>query len=97
MREIEKGMLCAIQRGKDFRRSNTRVVHYDNGAVVVWLYETPIWAKVFGEVYCCDGGWNTATTASRLNALGVPYHRNPGKCRIDLLSLSEMKELIETL
>ncbi len=68
MRVIERKMNEAITAGKDWRLDNTAVVNAD-GVSVVLLHGTKI-AEV-GEdfIRLFDGGWRTATTKSRLNAI----------------------------
>lgn len=96
MKIIEKKMNDAIKNGYDFKQTNTRVNHGING-YVVWLFETPIYIKYFDDVYVCDGGWNTVTTQSRLNALGVDYHRNPRRNEIEMTPLVKMMRLVHSL
>lgn len=68
MRVIERKMNEAITAGKDWRLDNTAVVNAD-GVSVVLLHGNKI-AEV-GEdfIRLFDGGWRTATTKSRLNAI----------------------------
>ena len=70
MRKIEQRMVNAINNKVNYRESNTEVI-VKGANVFVRLYDTYIYAKVHGKVYFSDGGFNTATTSSRLRALGA--------------------------
>ena len=68
MRKIEIQMNAAVQSGNDFRLANTSVSH-DNGVAVVRLHGNKI-AEVGDDfITLFDGGWQSVTTKSRLNAL----------------------------
>jgi len=77
MRKIEVLMNSAIKAGKDFKMDNTEVVACSN-VVDVFLYGNLIarigetWMELF------DGGHQTATTKSRLNAI-LSAHGLPGE------------------
>ena len=78
MRKIERQMVAAIKAGKDFKLDNTEVVSCSHVSDV-FLHGNLI-ARV-GETFIelFDGGWQSNTTKSRLNAiLGV--HGEPGDC-----------------
>jgi len=77
MRKIESQMNAAISAGKDFRSANTAVVNAD-GISVVLLHGNKI-AEV-GDTFIrlFDGGWQTVTTKSRLNAI-LQVHGCPGE------------------
>ena len=68
MRKIEKEMNKAIANGVNWKQDNTAVVNAD-GISFVLLYGKKIaeigenWIRLF------DGGYQTATTKSRLNAI----------------------------
>ena len=68
MRKIEVSMNRAVQSGTDFRLANTSVSHHE-GVAIVRLHGNKIaeigedWMTLF------DGGWQSTTTKSRLNAL----------------------------
>jgi len=70
MRKIEQQMNDAVANNKNWQSANTSV-HYneENGVSVVRLHGNKI-AEV-GDDYLqiFDGGWQTTTTKSRLNAL----------------------------
>ena len=77
MRKIERLMNQAITAGKDFKLANTEVVSYTNssdvylfGNLIARIGET--WIELF------DGGWQTVTTKSRLNAI-LSEHGCPGE------------------
>lgn len=68
MRKIERQMNAAIIAGKDFKLDNTEVIACSNvsdvflhGNLIARIGET--WIELF------DGGHQTATTKSRLNAI----------------------------
>ena len=68
MRKIEQQMIAAIQENKDLKIANTEVISctnvsdvYLHGNLIARIGET--WMELF------DGGWQTVTTKSRLNAL----------------------------
>jgi hypothetical protein len=77
-RKIENQMNAAIIAGKDWKSANTEVVAYSN-AVDVFLYGNLIarigetWMELF------DGGQQSNTTKSRLNAI-LRAHGLPGEC-----------------
>ncbi len=70
MRKIETQMNAAVAANKDWQSANTSV-HFDSetGVSIVRLHGNKIaeigdnWMALF------DGGWQTTTTKSRLNAL----------------------------
>ena len=68
MRKIESQMVNAIRNGQNWRLANTEVSTKD-GVSLVYLHNNLI-AKVtaFG-VSLYDGGWQSVTTKSRLNAI----------------------------
>lgn len=78
MRVIEKAMNTAITNYKDWKSGNTTVTH-ENGVSIVHLYGNKI-AEV-GDTFIklFDGGHQTKTTKSRLNAI-LQAHGNPGDC-----------------
>lgn len=71
MRTIEQKMIDAINGGYDWKLNNTSVLHTKK-QTRVYLHGNCIAAKDKKtgnwEFSCC--GWHTATTRSRLNALG---------------------------
>ena len=77
MRKIERLMNAAITDSKDFKLANTEVIAYTNfsdvylhGHLIARIGET--WLELF------DGGHQTATTKSRLNAI-LSAHGLPGE------------------
>ena len=67
-RKIEIAMCSAVQSGKDFHKANTSVSH-NEGVAVVRLHGNKI-AEVGDDfITLFDGGWQTTTTKSRINAL----------------------------
>ena len=68
MRKIERQMCEAIKENKDLKIANTQVITYTNssdvylhGNLIARIGET--WIELF------DGGWQSNTTKSRLNAI----------------------------
>lgn len=91
MRQIEKKMVAAIKARKNFKSGNTEVTmtlneHLGKCTAMVYLHDNLIANISFGPenvvAQFTMAGWNTNTTRSRLNALGVgisqcnwaPYH-----------------------
>ena len=69
MRQIERDMLSAIKLGKCWRKANTEVYTNDNNASLVYLHGNHIATVTYNKVSIFDGGWQTNTTKSRLNAI----------------------------
>lgn len=93
MREIEKQMLSALRKGKNWKKANTRV-ECKNGSKFVFLHNNPIYANIGGAEYFCDCGWKTRTTASRLWALGYGSYSYAFWANNNLLtSSSDMRQL----
>lgn len=78
MRKIERQMNAAITSGNDWQSGNTMVTHQD-GVAFVFLHGNNI-AQV-GDTFIrlFDGGWQSNTTKSRLNAI-LAEHGEPGDC-----------------
>ena len=70
MRKIEKQMCDAVQSNKDWQSANTSV-HFDpeTGISIVRLHGNKIAEVSDNDMTIFDGGWQTTTTKSRLNAL----------------------------
>ena len=70
MRKIETQMNMAIKSQKNWCSGNTQVIT-DNGISRVFLHGNHIatYNHVTKELALFDGGWQTVTTKSRLNAL----------------------------
>lgn len=70
MRKIESQMIAAIKDNKDWKNSNTSV-HFDSesGVSVVRLHGNKIAEVGDDSVKLFDGGWQSNTTKSRLNAI----------------------------
>ena len=70
MRLIEQQMIDAIKQRKDWKKDNT-AVYYDStiGVTSVHLHCNHIASISDGEVKVYDGGWQSNTTKSRLNAI----------------------------
>lgn len=90
MRKIEKMMVAAVNEGRNWDNANTRVICNEKGTFVV-LYDTIIFARVNGREYFSDGGYKTATTGSRLRALGADYSTNEKK---NACKLTEQKKMV---
>ena len=70
MRKIESQMCAAVQKNIDWQSGNTSV-HFDpeTGVSVVRLHGNKIAEVSDNDMTIFDGGWQTTTTKSRLNAL----------------------------
>ena len=70
MRKIEAQMCAAVQKNIDWQSANTSV-HFDpeTGVSVVRLHGNKIAEVDDTSMTIFDGGWQTTTTKSRLNAL----------------------------
>ena len=70
MRKIEKQMCAAVQSNKNWQSGNTSV-HFDpeTGVSVVRLHGNKIAEVSDTDMKIFDGGWQSNTTKSRLNAL----------------------------
>ena len=72
MRKIETLMNAAITNGRNFSSGNTTVTHKD-GVANVFLHGNKIAEVGDGFVTLFDGGWQSNTTKSRLNAILQVY------------------------
>ena len=68
MRIIEKNMNQAIRNNSDFKSSNTEVVNI-RGNAFVYLHGNHIATVSNNSIQIFDGGWQSNTTKSRLNAI----------------------------
>ena len=68
MRKIEQQMNHAIRQGRNFSSSNTQVKHYGSDTFV-YLHGNHIATVTRNSIILFDGGWQSNTTKSRLNAL----------------------------
>ena len=75
MRKIETQMIAAVHGNKNWSSGNTQVVTND-GVSTVYLHGNKIAMIDDNSMTIFDGGWQSATTKSRLNAIcqefGVP-------------------------
>jgi len=70
MRKIEKQMCEAIALGKNWKSGNTEVCsNGDYGTSRVYLHDNLIAIVSENDVEIFDGGWQSVTTKSRLNAI----------------------------
>jgi len=69
MRKIETQMNAAITNGKCWKSDNTEVFTNDNNASLVYLHGNLIAIITDNSITMFDGGWQTNTTKSRLNAI----------------------------
>ena len=69
MRKIESQMNSAIRSRSSFSSANTSVVIDDNNAAWVYLHGNHIATIDNDNVTLFDGGWQSNTTKSRLNAI----------------------------
>ena len=68
MRKIEQNMCQAIQSNKNWKSGNTEVVTNDTVSNV-YLHGNLIATVTETDMTIFDGGWQSVTTKSRLNAL----------------------------
>jgi hypothetical protein len=68
MRKIESQMCQAIQANKDWKSGNTQVITIE-GVSFVYLHGNQIATIDEDSMTIYDGGWQSKTTKSRLNAL----------------------------
>ena len=70
MRKIEQQMISAVKNCKDWRLDNTEVLYSPSRKVsCVYLHKNLIATISEHDVEIYDGGWQTNTTKSRLNAI----------------------------
>jgi len=69
MRKIERQMNQAIRNGINFSSSNTMVKQGWEGESDVYLHGNHIATVKSNSIIIKDGGWQSNTTKSRLNAL----------------------------
>lgn len=78
MRKIETEMNAAIASGKEWRKANTSVT-FEGEVAEVRLHGNLIAKIGEGFIELFDGGWQSTTTKSRLNAIlsenGLPGER----------------------
>ena len=70
-------MNAAITSGKDWKLANTEVTHND-GVASVFLHNNLIAEIGDNFIRLFDGGWQSVTTKSRLNAI-LDEHGLPGE------------------
>ena len=78
MRKIERQMNAAIRDSKDWKNGNTMVTN-SNGVSFVFLHGNLIAEVGDNFIKLHDGGWQSVTTKSRLNAI-LREHGCPGEC-----------------
>ena len=69
MRKIESQMIAAINANKNWKSANTEVRTDDNNESRVFLHGNHIATVTDDNMMIMDGGWQSNTTKSRLNAL----------------------------
>ena len=74
MRKIESQMIAAIKSETDWKSGNTKVVNFFNDSskcvvASVFLHGNKIAEITDTDMTIFDGGWQSKTTKSRLNAL----------------------------
>ena len=69
MRKIERDMNRAIRTGRNFSSSNTAVRHGFDNEADVYLHGNHIATVKDHSIIIKDGGWQSNTTKSRLNAI----------------------------
>jgi hypothetical protein len=78
MRKIESQMNAAISAGNDWKSANTAVINND-GIAMVFLHGNKIAEVGDNFIRLFDGGWQSNTTKSRLNAI-LSAHGIDGEC-----------------
>ena len=78
MRKIETQMCQAIQSNLDWKSGNTQVITIE-GVSFVYLHGNQIATIDEDSMTVYDGGWQSTTTKSRLNAL-CNYFCMDGEC-----------------
>ena len=79
MRKIERLMNAAISNSKDWKLDNTEVQYFSGHDISrVYLHNNLIAEIGPTYVQLFDGGWQTVTTKSRLNAI-LKEHGLPGE------------------
>ena len=81
MRKLEKQMNQAIRGQRNWAGSNTTVFSSDDGLVSrVYLHGNHIatYSHTDRSLTLLDGGWQSVTTKSRLNALCSEFAPGPG-------------------
>ena len=78
MRKIETQMCQAIQSNLDWKSGNTQVITIE-GVSFVYLHGNQIATIDEDSMTIYDGGWQSTTTKSRLNAL-CNYFCMDGEC-----------------
>jgi len=68
MRKIETQMCAAIQSNQDWKSGNTQVITIE-GVSFIYLHGNQIATIDDDSMTIYDGGWQSHTTKSRLNAL----------------------------
>jgi len=74
MRKIESEMNSAIRQRRDWTKANTSVVIDDSNDALVYLHGNFIARVSQHFVQLFDGGWQSVTTKSRLNAILSDFH-----------------------
>ena len=74
MRKIERQMCDAIKENRNWKSGNTSV-HYSEeyGTSTVYLHDNLIAIVSDTDVEVFDGGWQSVTTKSRLNAICTEF------------------------
>ena len=78
MRKIETQMIAAVHGNKNWSSGNTQVVT-NCGVSTVYLHGNKIALIDDNTVTIFDGGWQSNTTKSRLNAI-LAEHGDDGDC-----------------
>jgi len=79
MRKIESQMCSAIQSNKNWSSGNTSVITDENNISTVYLHGNKIAEIDEDSMTIYDGGYQSTTTKSRLNAL-CDYFCVEGEC-----------------
>ena len=79
MRKIESQMNAAIRDFRHWKSGNTEVIADHDGVSRVYLHGNKIAEVGDNFIVLMDGGWQSNTTKSRLNAI-LREHGCPGEC-----------------
>ncbi|AOO14274.1 hypothetical protein Sn110110_080 [Cyanophage S-RIM14] len=72
MRKIEQQMISAVQNNQDWKSGNTQVITIE-GVSFIYLHGNQIASVDEDSMTIYDGGWQSVTTKSRLNALCTAF------------------------
>lgn len=86
MRQVTADAYYAFNRKERFKSSNTEVV-VSGDNVKLLLFNNEIAKEEDGEIYICNGGWNSVTTRERLS----PFVTRIRKVKNDIIINEKIK------